>query len=191
MEQQQDNLDNLVSAFNATVKKEWEFIQTYSWNDKDDFKKRSEGFDLHYMIVSGRVVNAEKIMKKAVSEGKGGRPDIGKILKEARRFFAKYKEDCEKYTSQSDFVALVESGENISLEIKFQSDISSKLIALEQRMNNIGDSTKASKVNVSLHGDVLIPILLSDVAENEYPEILDFLNERKETETKRVSEQSS
>jgi hypothetical protein len=183
MEQQQDNLESLVAAFNGTLNKEWQFVNDYPWKDKGTVKDRSDAYSLHYLITSKRIDTAEKIVKLAGKEGKGGRKDVSKVNREAKKFFEFFKEACEQYIGQADYVTLVEEGGNVAAEINFQTEISHKLFTLQSKMKGISDSTKESKVSVSLFGDVNIPILLRDIAEQEFPEIKSYLNERRETNT--------
>jgi|GEM_PF-2878105 len=180
MEQQEDNLDLLITSFNRTLDKESTFLRDFTWESSPTVKGRRDGLDLHYTITDKKIVNATKIVNLAVSQGKGGRKDVLKVIQEATKLFIFFKTTGDTYTDKTNYMDIKDSGLDVTAEVSLQADISQKIFTLQTKMKGVGDQLNTSKVGITLFNDVPIPILLSETAELDFPEILSFLEKRRE-----------
>lgn len=183
------DLEVMLGAFHKTLENEWKFIEVDDWSVKEDFKKKTESFNLHTLITEKVVKNAQSVLKLAIANGSQSSPRVKAVTGWAHKFFKVYAGRLDAYLSNQDYLRLMEEKpDTAAIEMNFQSEASKKYFVLQSVIKDIGGTDTSRKVKVETFNNVPIPLIMRKVAEREFPEIVEYLKDR---ESNNVTEQDT
>lgn len=189
MDYLKSDVKDLVDMLKPTLKKELDFIKSNDWTSGRSRGKRIKMENLHSLITDRAVKNAEKLYKQA--EGFTDHKSVSNVLEMCIEMYDIYEDRYNKYTSKEDWTKYLDKGkkeEDVEEEIEFQSDIRKNLTSMKSHLRKINFGNESNNINLSLFNDRVVSIAMRDTIEERYPEIKEYIELRKNTESKTKKE---
>ena len=175
-------IEDFLSTFEETSKKEVNYIIANDWTTQPDRGIRESRHDLEVLLVERNTSTAEKLF--TLCKGDTKHPRVKSALDLLIKFFSIYQERKEKYMRSEDWTLYAIDGKNdsdIRAEIEFQSEILKNISKYKEKLRKINFGEDSAVVDIQIFGNVSIPLMMSDIIEERYPEIKDFLLKKRES----------
>ena len=180
-EQLNDDILDFIESISITAKKEAAYIKKTNWADITDPKFRSEEFDLQNLLVERNLSHANSLFKLAKADLK--HPAVKAMLDELIATFRIHGDRIAKYILESDWTEQLTEGASrgaMKQEIEFQSEMNKNLAKFKADVRKINYSDESQSVDIQIYGDVIVPMLMAESIEKRYPEIVEFLEKKRE-----------
>lgn len=174
-------IEDFLSTFEETSKKEIQFVTDNNWISIPDRKTRESRHDLEVLLVDRNVTQAIKL--HALCKGDTKHPRIKSIMEILLKFFKIYEERKDAYFSKEDWMNYLYDGKteaDVRLEIEFQSTILKHVADYKEKLRKINFGEDNIVIDIPIHGNIAIPLMMSDMIEERYPEIKDYLLKKRE-----------
>lgn len=177
-------IEDFLSTFEETSRKEIKYIL----DPKNDWTKilergiRESRHDLEVLLVDRNTLTAEKLF--TLCKGDTKHPRVKSALDLLIKFFKIYEERKEKYLRDEDWTLYELDGKkdtDIRAEIEFQSEILKNVSKYKEKLRKINFGEDSAVVDIQIFGNISIPLMMSDIIEERYPEIKDFLLKKRES----------
>lgn len=180
----QDNIELITPP----AKKELKFIKANDWSEVAGLKKRESMYDLQNILNSRNLTALEKLYSLAKDDLT--HPDVRKTIKLLTEFYfileKRYHNMSEKFdwTTYVDDIGVEDgTGERAEKkqaeEIEFQSGVLKDYSRFKDKLRSINFGEDVITVDIPVHGDKPIPIIMKDMIESRYPEIDELIESKK------------
>ena len=188
-----DNIE-LVSP---VAEKELKFVQGKDWSEIDNLKKRESAYELQNMLNSRNLHALVKLHSLAAEDL--GHPRVKRTIELLMGFYIILEERYHNMDKKFDWTEFTEEdvkvdaeGNKVSsvekkqeAEIKFQSGVFKDYSAFREMLRKINFGNDEALVDIPIHGDAPVPMMMGDAIEERYPEVTELIEKKlKEDEKK-------
>lgn len=183
----QDQIDLIVPP----AKKELTFIKKAdkNWSEVSNIDKRETMYKLQDLLNSrniGALLKFHEIAKDELSH-----PDVKKTINLLLEFYFILEERYNNMEQKFDWTTYVddynvEGGEGLKAEkkqereITFQNGVLKDYSSFKEKLRRINFGEESLSIDIPVHGDIPIPIVMHEVMENRYPEIKEFIDKKRD-----------
>lgn len=174
-------IEDFLSTFEETSKKEIKFVVDNNWSLLEDRKTRISRHDLEVLLVERNVSHAIKLF--ALCKGDTKHPRIKSIMEVLLKFFKIYEGRKESYLKKENWLEYLDKGlseVDVRAEIEFQSSILKNIAEYKEKLRKINFGEDSTVIDIPIHANTPIPLMMSDVIEERYPEIKEFIEKKRE-----------
>jgi hypothetical protein len=172
----QDHIDLVVPP----AKKELKFIKDQDWSKVSHIGKRDSMYKLQH-ILNERNINA-LVKLYNLAEESLGHPDVKKSIKMLLEFYYILEKRYQEVDKKFDWTKFDQTEKDIEKkmaeEIEFQSGVLKNLSEFKERLRKINFGEESNDLDIPIHSDKPIPIIMSESIEQRYPEIREFINQK-------------
>jgi hypothetical protein len=176
-----EDITDFIESISITSKKEALYIKKNNWADVKEAKFRADEFDLQNLLVERSLLHASSLFKLAKSDLR--HPAVKKMLDELIDVFKIHGDRISKYILASDWTEQITEGvsrSDVKAEIQFQSEANKNLAKFKADVRKLNYSEESQHIDIPIFGDAPIPLLLSNMMEQRYPEITEMLRVKRE-----------
>lgn len=166
------------------AKKELRFIQSRDWAEVENLKKRESMYKLQDILNSRNLTALLKFHTTAKEDL--GHPKVKKTIELLLQFYFILEERYNKMSEKFDWTTYVddagaEKGNGMTaekkqeLEIEFQSGVLKDYSKFKEDLRKINFGEDVVTVDIPIHGDTPIPIVMRETIENRYPEVAEHI----------------
>lgn len=187
-------LDN-IEMVTPIAEKELKFIQSIDWSEINNLKKRETAYKLQDMLNSRNIDALIKLHSLAL--GDLSHPKVKRTVDVLISFYTLLEqryinmdkkfdwtkfsdEDFETHSEEEDGKKSVEKKQ--AEEIEFQHYVLKDYSAFKEKLRKINFGEDQAIVDIPIHGDTPVPIMMSDVIEERYPEVVELIKNKLEDE---------
>ena len=187
-------LDN-IEMVTPIAEKELKFIQSIDWSEINNLKKRETAYKLQDMLNSRNIDALIKLHSLAL--GDLSHPKVKRTVDVLISFYTLLEqryinmdkkfdwtkfsdEDFETHSEEEDGKKSVEKKQ--AEEIEFQHYVLKDYSAFKEKLRKINFGEDQAIVDIPIHGDTPIPIMMSEVIEERYPEVSELIKNKLEDE---------
>jgi hypothetical protein len=177
MEELNHDIVDYIDSIEITTKKETKYIKDNNWATMQELKAKIAEFDLQDTLVKNAVGHAESLYKLAKADLK--HDDVKEALDLLLSAVPLHTSRISSYISESDYLESgLEKGQ-VKAEMEFQTEANKSLTQIKSKVRKIvyGESTEG--VEIPTFNNVRIPLMMSDMMEQRFPEIKEFLAKKK------------
>jgi hypothetical protein len=181
-----DNIE-LVSP---VAEKELKFVQGKDWSEIDNLKKRESAYQLQDMLNSRNLHALVKLYNLAAEDL--GHPKVKRTIELLMGFYIILEERYHNMDKKFDWTEFTDEdvkidgeGNKVSSvekkqeeEIKFQSGVFKDYSAFREMLRKINFGNDEALVDIPIHGDAPIPLLMSNAIEVRYPEVKELIDKK-------------
>lgn len=197
-----------IESFIETVEKQIDaslaFVTSEDWSRLDNLYEKIDVHNMQYLFVERNVKFAEDLSSKASKQGLLSDKKVKATLHKLLEIFSIYEQRYEYYITHMDYMGIIEKRRGAKTqsevarkkrtklmddEIKFQSDISVKIINLRTKVKEISLLDSTETVVIPTFNDIPIPLAMKDAFIRKVPQLKEIL-ENKKNEAKTISESS-
>lgn len=175
-------VDAYISRVLPPAKKEIEYVTDEDWSSIKNVNARSNAYAVHHLITNRNVTYAVELYKMAGDDVRHKR--VQKTLELLISFFYKLDERYKSMIDKFDFTKFDPNDEKesskVSAEVEFQSKVLAHITSMDSKLREINFGGQSTELGISLHGNKVIPFMMSELAERVFPEIKDYLKEKEE-----------
>jgi hypothetical protein len=168
-----------IEEHGEVLEREANYLRTVNWADISLRKFRKDEHTLHIKILKGFCTKMQDVIKE--SDGNLKNEEIKKFnstlveeldnyIERAHTYFE--TERWQDYGVSEDSEAAINRGD----EMDFQEDILKNVIFFKKEKNKLNVQQKIKKVVLPIHSDKIISIPMARMMEENFPEILEFIN---------------
>jgi len=169
---------DFIKSHGTTIRDQKGFLEENNWTVLPTRKSRKDNQKLHYKIIKSFLEKIKFIESQAGEELKKSKKAIS-FVKELVKEIENYTERCNSYFSLERWVDYEDVDDQVE-EMDFQNEVLSSLIEAQEQLAKIDLNEVKSDVKVETWGDFAFPIPMRSVIEERYPDIVSFLNSRRE-----------
>jgi len=182
-------IDN-IELIHPVAVKELKFIQEHDWSEIDNLKKRESAYKLQHILNSRNLSALEKLYKLASEDL--GHPKVRAtidllvgfyILLEERYINMDKKFDWTMFTDED--IPVDKDGNKVKSvekkqeeEIAFQSGVLDDYSTFKESLRKINFGNDQALVDIPIFGDAPIPLLMSEIIEERYPEVTELMRKK-------------
>ena len=187
-------LDN-IEMVTPIAEKELKFIQSIDWSEINNLKKRETAYKLQDMLNSRNIDALIKLHSLALGDLR--HPKVKRTVDVLISFYTLLEqryinmdkkfdwtkfsdEDFETHSEEEDGKKSVEKKQ--AEEIEFQHYVLKDYSAFKEKLRKINFGEDQAIVDIPIHGDTPIPIMMSEVIEERYPEVSELIKNKLEDE---------
>ena len=176
-----DEIEIFIEGIKTTINKERKYIESIDWTGIVQNEDRSEEYKLQHLIVNRTILNAIALYDLAKNNLKN---KLVKSTLEGLLSLAKVHESrSSEYLKNQDWTVIEDdsskSRDKRRFEVEFQSTIQKDIVDLSKKIRKIDISDNKQSVAISIHGDIPIPLLMREVFEERYPDIVEVIENKK------------
>lgn len=167
------NISDFIETVKQPLNKELEFIKNNDWTTAQGIKRREAEHTLHATITDRAVKAAKDLHKLAIKDLK--HPEVRSVMSTIKSIYDIYESRYYEYTDREDWTKYLEQGrdvEEVEAEMKFQSDVRNQLNSMKRTMRDINFGEEDNSVEIKMLNDAPIPLLMREVFEEAYPEVV-------------------
>jgi len=176
-----DEIEVFIEGIKTTINKERKYIDSIDWTGIVQNDDRSEEYKLQHLIVNRTILNAIALYDLAKSDLKNKL--VKSTLEELLSLSKVHERRSSDYLKNQDWTIIEDDSskarEKRRFEVEFQSTIQKDIVDLSKRIRKIDISDSKQSISISIHGDVPIPLVMREVFEERYPEILEVIENKK------------
>lgn len=169
----QDHIDLVIPP----AKKELKFIKDQDWSNISNLEKRDSAYKLQH-ILNERNINA-LIKLYNLSEESLNNPEVKKSIKILLEFYYILEKRYQVVDKKFDWTKFDQSEKNIEKkmadEIEFQSGVLKDLSGFREKLRKINFGEESNDLDIPIHSDKPIPLIMAGSVEERYPEISKFI----------------
>lgn len=182
-EELSDEIRDFIDEIKITTKKEKRYVIDNNWTTIQKAEIRESEHDLQNLLVTRSLANAESLFKLAKADLKVSAVKV--MLDELISLFRIYDERASKYLREQDWSSLLEQEDGggraaMKSEIEFQSLIQKHLVDYRGKVRKLNYSEESNNVDIGIFGDTRIPLMMSGIIEERYPEVTELLKVKRE-----------
>ena len=187
-------LDN-IEMVTPIAEKELKFIQSIDWSEINNLKKRETAYKLQDMLNSRNIDALIKLHSLAL--GDLSHPKVKRTVEVLISFYTLLEqryinmdkkfdwtkfsdEDFDTHSEEEDGKKSVEKKQ--AEEIEFQHYVLKDYSAFKEKLRKINFGEDQAIVDIPIHGDTPVPIMMSEVIEERYPEVSELIKNKLENE---------
>lgn len=176
-----DEIEIFIEGIKTTINKEHKYIESIDWTGIVQNDDRAEEYKLQHLIVNRTILNAIALYDLAKNNLKN---KLVKSTLEGLLSLAKIHESrSSEYLKNQDWTVIEDdsskSRDKRRFEVEFQSTIQKDIVDLSKKIRKIDISDNKQSVAISIHGDIPIPLLMREVFEERYPDIVEVIENKK------------
>lgn len=179
----QDNIDLITPP----AKKELNFIKNNDWAEVSFLEKRKSMYELQSILNNRNITALEKLY--SIAQENLGHPEVKKTISTLIQFFYILEERYHKMVEKFDWTSYVDDSEEEGKkakraevkqaeEIEFQSGVLKDYSRYKDKLRSINFGEDVISVNIPIHGDTPVPIIMRSAIEKRYPEIQKFIESK-------------
>jgi hypothetical protein len=197
-----------IETFIETVEKQIDaslaFVSSEDWSQLDNLYEKIDVHNMQFLFVDRNVKFAEELSTKASKQGFLADPKIKSTIRKLLGIYEIYEQRYDHYITNMDYLKIIERRKGAKSqsevtrksrtklmddEIKFQSDISVKVINLRTKVKEISLLDSTETVLIPTFNDTPIPLAMRDAFIRKVPQLKEIL-ENKKNEAQTLSEGS-
>jgi hypothetical protein len=197
-----------IETFIETVEKQIDaslaFVSSEDWSQLDNLYEKIDVHNMQFLFVDRNVKFAEELSTKASKQGFLTDPKIKSTIRKLLGIYEIYEQRYDHYITNMDYLKIIERRKGAKSqsevarksrtklmddEIKFQSDISVKVINLRTKVKEISLLDSTETVLIPTFNDTPIPLAMRDAFIRKVPQLKEIL-ENKKNEAQTLSEGS-
>jgi hypothetical protein len=174
-------IEDFISTFEETSRKEIKFILDNNWCEIKDKKIRGSRHDLQVLLIERNLNQAIKL--HALCKGDTKHPKVKSVMEMLLKFVKTYEERKELHFKSENWMEYLDIGlteADIRLEIEFQSEILKNLSEYKEKLRKINFGEDSAVIDIPIYGSIPVPLMMSSIIEERYPEIVEFLAKKRE-----------
>lgn len=177
MEELNHDIVDYIDSIEITTKKETKYIKENDWTLIKEQKFKQDEFDLQNTLVANAVGHAEALYKLAKADLRSDK--VKEALDLLLSSVPVHTNRISNYVLNSDYLESDLSKADIKAEMEFQNELNKvgNKIKSKVRTINYGDATET--IDIQTFNNVKIPLMMSDMMEQRFPEIKEFLAKKK------------
>ena len=172
----QDHIDLVIPP----AKKELKFIKEQDWSEISHLGKRESMYNLQ-SILNERNINA-LVKLYNLAEEDLGHPEVRKSIKILLEFYYILEKRYQNVDKKFDWTKFDQSEKDIEKkmadEIEFQSGVLKDLSRFKENLRKINFGEESNDLDIPIHSDKPIPVIMAESVEARYPEIREFINKK-------------
>lgn len=186
MKDLEENILEEIEIFEETSFRELEFLKNNDWTTLGDRNTRIEQHKFQKEIVSRNLTDAGRF--STLCKLNSSHPKVKETLAVFREFLTLYSERFDSYKKLHDWTKYKMGGpkgkkpEDVQFEIAFQSEIIKNLHGFKNSWKKIDSDSSLGTLSIDIFRNTPLPLIFEDMAREYYPEIDDYLEQRKEKE---------
>lgn len=181
MSQLDEEIEVFIDGIKTTIGKERKYIESVDWTGIVQNDDRSEEYKLQQLIVSRTIQNATTLYGLAKDDLKNKK--VKSVLEELLSVAKMHENRSSTYLKNQDWTVIEDndskSREKRRFEVEFQSAIQKDIVSLSKLIRKIDISDNKQSVAIGIHGDIPIPLLMREIFEERYPDILEVIENKK------------
>jgi hypothetical protein len=198
-------LESLIDTIVPQISSSLTIVKLDDWATEEEVSGRSVTHGLHAMLTKKNIDYALTVQKTAVEHNVVNHPQVKEITSQLLEFYEIYRDRYNMYyenqkSQLQDLILKKERGAinkdgtvrknkskvKLSLaeeEVKLQVTISQSMLELTNKVRMLSDLTSDDVLIIHTYNDVPIPLAMRKTAEEMFPKIKVFLNNKIQNET--------
>lgn len=180
MEDLDEKIKDHIELIIAPAKKELDYIKGRDWSNISEFKKRESEYKLQEML-NHRNINA-LIKLHALAKNDLKHPEVKATMAILMQFYKILEKRYSNMETKFDWTTVYEGDQDEEAkkmkEIEFQSGVLTDLTKHKSDLRKINFGEDTDEINIQMHADTPIPMMMADMVEGRYPEIKEFLKRK-------------
>ena len=176
-----------IELISPVAEKELKFVQEKDWSEITNLKKRESAYKLQHMLNSRNLTSLTKFYSLAQEDL--GHPKVKRTIDLLMGFYLLLEERYVNMDKKFDWTEFTEEdipvdaeGKKIKSvekkqeeEIEFQSGVLKDYSDFRESLRKINFGSDQALVDIPIHGDTPIPLLMSGAVEERYPEVTELI----------------
>lgn len=184
-----NKIKDYIDLITPPAKKEINFIKNNDWSEVTLLKKRESMYKLQDKLNDRNLSSLLTLHELAKSDLT--HPKVRSTIQLLLEFYYVLETRYYKMDEKYDWTTFLddegsEGGNGLTaekkqeLEIDFQSGVLKDYSKFKQDLRKINFGENVITVDIPIHGDTPIPIIMREMIENRYPEVKEFLQNKKD-----------
>jgi hypothetical protein len=182
-------LDN-IELISPVAEKELKFVQEKDWSEIENLKKRESAYRLQDMLNARNLDALVKLYNLAIEDL--SHPTVKSTISLLMGFYTLLEERYANMNKKFDWTEFTD--DDISTdsdgnktksvekkqeeEIEFQSGVLKDYSAFKEQLRKINFGDEQGVIDIPIHGDTPIPLLMRVIIEERYPEVTEEIEKK-------------
>lgn len=173
-------LDSYIKRVLPQAKKELKYVKNEDWSSIESVSVRSNVYKIQNLLVDRNVKTAVKLYGLASEDlsNKRVKAALAILIDFFKVADTRYKTMIDAFDWTTFDLIDTKGTDRVKKEVEFQAEVLDDINTLENRLRAINFGGESDELSLSFHSDTPAPFMMSDMLEDFYPEIKDYLKRK-------------